>query len=112
MYGLLHRLLLALAWLTLGCSAPPAAPGAPPAPAPAASAALPPAPAPPLASGPAVSTPSRPVAEPLRPPQPVRVATIGIAAEAPIFLAYEQGYFRDLGLEVEFIRLASGSDSA
>src|SRR4051794_24253719 len=105
-------LLLALAWLAVGCSAPPVAPGAPPAPAPAASVAPALASAPPPASGGAAPSPRRPVAEPLSPPQPVRVATIGIAAEAPIFLAYEQGYFRDLGLEVEFIRLASGSDSA
>jgi ABC-type nitrate/sulfonate/bicarbonate transport system substrate-binding protein len=105
-------LAIPLVCLTLACTAAPApssAPAAPPAVPPGAPAAASAAPTP---SAPAASAASRPAAQPLSPPEPVRVATIGIAAEAPIFLAYEQGYFRELGLEVEFVRLASGSDSA
>lgn len=34
----------------------------------------------------------------------VRVGTIGLTCEAPIYTAYENGYFKDEGLEVEFVR--------
>src|SRR5580765_168855 len=34
----------------------------------------------------------------------VRVGFIGLTCEAPIFAAYENGYFKDEGLEVELVR--------
>jgi ABC-type nitrate/sulfonate/bicarbonate transport system substrate-binding protein len=105
---------MALVCGALACTAAPPERGATavPAAAPGASAAAPPALSAAPAGAPAASAASRPAAQPLSPPQTVRVATIGIAAEAPIFLAYEQGYFLELGLDVDFERLASGADSA
>ena len=36
--------------------------------------------------------------------QKVKVGTIGLTCEAPIYSAYENGYFKDEGIEVEFVR--------
>src|SRR5262245_17488330 len=35
---------------------------------------------------------------------PIRVGYIGLTCEAPIFSAYENGFFREEGLDVEFIK--------
>ncbi len=34
----------------------------------------------------------------------IRVGTIGLTCEAPLYSAYENGFFKDEGLEVEFVR--------
>ncbi len=105
----LHRPSCGWAWLVVGllvalvaCSAPPSAPTAKPAaegPAPAAAAAR------------APTSPTVPTAvQPLTPPVPVKVGTLGIGSEAAIYIAYERGYFRDEGLEVELIHFARGSE--
>jgi NitT/TauT family transport system substrate-binding protein len=49
-------------------------------------------------------------AEPLNPPQRVRLANVGLAAQAPTFLALEQGYFRELGIEIEIVNMNSTSE--
>src|SRR5262245_22540423 len=109
MSGLRRISIVLIAWLVLGCTAAPAAaPPANPAPAPpAASGGAPAASSQPSAAGAAgsqaagasgassgqssasapASAGGRIVAQPVDPPQRVRVATIGIAAEAPIYLA-------------------------
>jgi NitT/TauT family transport system substrate-binding protein len=99
-----------------GASAPAASPAKPaaaaPAPAPAAA-----APAAPSGSGtePAAGQPAaasaRPVPQPISPPVKIRVDSIGIAAEAPLFLAIEQGYMQELGIEIELIRLQGSADT-
>src|SRR5581483_2259059 len=43
----------------------------------------------------------REVPRPLDPPQRVRIADAGLAAQGPTYLAVEHGYFRELGLDVE-----------
>jgi ABC-type nitrate/sulfonate/bicarbonate transport system substrate-binding protein len=40
----------------------------------------------------------------------LRVGYLPIAAELPLFVAIEQGYFRDAGIEVELIRFASSNE--
>jgi NitT/TauT family transport system substrate-binding protein len=59
------------------------------------------------AAGPGGAT----TAPPLSPPQKVRVDSIGIAAEAPLYLAIEHGYFRELGLELDLTPLTGTSDT-
>src|SRR5437016_5334980 len=109
---------LLLAWLVVACTPTPSRPpaAAQPAAAPPASAAVP-SPAVGVGGGgtqpadrAAPSAGGATVAQPVDPPQRVRVDSIGIAAEAPIFLAIEQGYFRELGLEIEQIRLQGSAD--
>src|SRR5262245_13210784 len=107
-------LVVLVVWLAIGCGAP-ARSGAPAA-APAAAAPTAGAVAAPdgraaagsggaaPASGQTASGGGAVVARPLNPPQKVRVDSIAIAAEAPIYLAIEQGYFRELGLDVELTR--------
>ncbi len=108
----LPRLVLLAVWLVVACaqpSAPPAAPAqAPPAPAPAqaASAAL----APP-ASGPAPSAGARPTVPVLEPPQLVRVSYTQSAGEVPLYLGLEHGYFTELGLQVEPVRIPGSADT-
>ncbi|HZU06772.1 MAG TPA: ABC transporter substrate-binding protein [Chloroflexota bacterium] len=102
-------LLLAAAWVAAACTAParPTAPsGAPPAAPPAAT-----GPAP-TAGGPSAPAPSGAASapQPLQPPQPVRIASIGLAAQAPTYLAIEQGYFTELGLLPEVVPLTTTAD--
>jgi NitT/TauT family transport system substrate-binding protein len=124
----------ALAWLVIAAllaSCGPAGVGAPapakPAAAPANSAAPPAAPAEssaaplpaaslPAAQAAAAAAPaSAPIAPtlalgPLSPPEPVKVGTsVGVTA-APIFIAIERGYFRDLGLDVETVPFNSAAE--
>lgn len=40
----------------------------------------------------------------------IRVGYLPIAAELPLFVAVEQGYFKQAGIEIELIRLASSND--
>lgn len=40
----------------------------------------------------------------------VRYGSVGGMTDAPLYVAQERGYFKDLGLEVEMTRLASGTD--
>lgn len=108
----LPPLVLLAVWLVVACarpSAPPAAPAqAPPAPAPAqaASAAL----APP-ASGPAPSAGARPTVPVVDPPQLVRVSYTQSAGEVPLYLGLEHGYFTELGLQVEPVRIPGSADT-
>ena len=48
---------------------------------------------------------------PLDPPRVVRIANSGLAAQAPTFLAIEEGYFAELGLAPEVINLPGTADS-
>jgi len=63
------------------------------------------------APGSQATTPGASPPQPLDPPQTVRVETIGIAAEAPLYLAIEQGYFKELGIDIEMIPLRGSSDT-
>ncbi|HEY7061493.1 MAG TPA: ABC transporter substrate-binding protein [Chloroflexota bacterium] len=100
--------------LTLtACSAQPApAPAARPPAEPAAPATAPAAPAPAAPATP--SSPASPAAPaavpPLSPPVAVKVGGLGIAAEAGIYIAMGKGYFRDEGLDVEFIQFGRGAE--
>jgi NitT/TauT family transport system substrate-binding protein len=43
------------------------------------------------------------VARPLEPPQRVRIADTGLAAQAPTYLAVEHGSFREMGFDVDVV---------
>src|SRR5829696_6294325 len=47
---------------------------------------------------------------PLSPPVTVRVGVQGSAANAPIYIGYERGYFRQEGLNLELINLPSANE--
>jgi NitT/TauT family transport system substrate-binding protein len=55
---------------------------------------------------------ARPEAQvaPLSPPVTVRVGVQGSAANAPIYIGYERGYFRQEGLNLELINLPSANE--
>lgn len=40
----------------------------------------------------------------------IRIGYLPIAAELPLFVAVEKGYFKEAGIEVELVRLASSND--
>jgi NitT/TauT family transport system substrate-binding protein len=42
--------------------------------------------------------------------QKMRIGYLPIAAELPLFVAIEKGYFKEAGIEVELVRLASSND--
>jgi NitT/TauT family transport system substrate-binding protein len=46
-------------------------------------------------------------ATPLNPRQRVRVISIGLAGQAPTYIAVERGYFEQLGLDVELVTMAT-----
>src|SRR5690348_384612 len=89
--------------------------------APAAAPASAPAQAPPSAGGsgglaPATGNQAAPpasaAAKPVPLPQPltVRFANAGIAAQTPTFLGIEQGYFQELGINIEVHEITSTND--
>jgi NitT/TauT family transport system substrate-binding protein len=88
-----------------GPAAPAAPSAAPPSAAPAGSAPAGSAPT----QSPAAPTAYRPTA--LVPPVSLRVGVIGGTSDAGIYVAYEKGYFRDEGLDVEIIPFTNSSDT-
>src|SRR5712692_7218779 len=91
-------LLLSLALVCAACG-PASATGSPSAPA-----------APP--SAPAAAPTARAVVQPLNPPVQVRYGSQEQVSGVGLYLAQEKGYFKEEGLEVEFIRVGGGPDSA
>src|SRR5579884_2515655 len=91
----LASLLVAIG-LALACrpSAAPAPTGSAPAPPPA------PPPAPAGAQAPAPSAPARPELV-TSPPVTVKVGYLPVASWAPLFIAQERGYCREVGLDIE-----------
>jgi NitT/TauT family transport system substrate-binding protein len=89
----------------LGCqSAAPAAPAAPATARPAAPAAAAPTAAAPAAAAGAQTTTAptaRGMPAPLSPPVTVKVGVLASISDSGIFIGYERGYYRDLGLELE-----------
>src|SRR5215207_4666624 len=62
---------------------------------------------------PAATVAARPDAAqvaPLSPPVTVRVGVQGSAANSPIYIGYERGYFRQEGLNLELINLPSANE--
>lgn len=49
---------------------------------------------------------------PLNPPVSLKVGVLGVEAEAGLYLASDRGYFKDEGLNVEFVPFGSGQDQA
>ena len=108
MWSQIARALVFTAALAAGCSAagssaPPARPGVAPA-----STSAPATPAPPAVAP--TTAPAAAQAVPLNPRQTVRVVSIGLAGQAPTYLAIEQGYLAELGLDVEIVNLAGTND--
>jgi ABC-type nitrate/sulfonate/bicarbonate transport system substrate-binding protein len=124
--GWIALIVLTAVILVAACAGPPAGSGAAPAarsgePA-AASGSGPtsgtPA-APPSASGATASATSQapgsasgsvPAPRPLDPPQTVRIANVGLAAQGPTYLAIEHGYFAELGLIPEVVFMNSTTE--
>jgi NitT/TauT family transport system substrate-binding protein len=92
--------------VSVACGGRASAPVAPAAAAPPSATAAP-------ASGQAQSAPTGEAYQttPLSPAVPVRVGVIGGSSDAGIYIAYEKGYFRDEGLDVEIIPFANSSDT-
>ncbi len=87
-----------------GCAGPVAAPAAKPAAAPA--------PSGPTQPGAPTAAATAPAAvHPLSPPVALRVGTIGLNGEIGMFVAQERGYYRDEGLEVEFVPFRSAAEA-
>ncbi len=63
-------------------------------------------PAPTAAPGPPALAPDPPLSPPVR----VRAGTLGLLTEAGLYIAYERGYFREEGLDVELVRFARGAE--
>jgi NitT/TauT family transport system substrate-binding protein len=104
-------LVLILLVLALGvaCAPAPAVPAVKPAAAPAAPPATTAAPAAPPAA--AAGPPSAAAAQPLSPPVTMRIGAIGLGGEVGMFVAQERGYFRDEGLDVEFVPFRSAAEA-
>src|SRR5262245_33179179 len=81
-------------------SGPPASSTAQPAPA---GAAAPPAAAPGAAVQPAAAVP--------QPPVQLKVGTQRLSSDAPMYAAYERGYFTEQGLDVEFVEIGASAAS-
>jgi ABC-type nitrate/sulfonate/bicarbonate transport system substrate-binding protein len=100
---------LTLVCLALACTGAPSAQPAPSAASGAAPTAASTAPTPPRAA--ATSPPASPAAAvPLNPPRKVRVAHVGFMPQFSTWLALENGYFRELGLDLEMEPLVGTSD--
>ena len=66
----------------------------------------------PLAAAPAAAEAStRTVAPQLDPPQTVRFSYTQIAAETPVYLAIEHGYFKELGINAELIPMTNATET-
>jgi NitT/TauT family transport system substrate-binding protein len=59
----------------------------------------------------AVPTPAAPAATEAPQLTPVTIGNTGNTADAPLFIAYEKGYFRDQGLDVKFQYFQSANDT-
>jgi NitT/TauT family transport system substrate-binding protein len=57
-----------------------------------------------------VASPAAAAVAPLNPPVKVRAGTLSLAVEAPLYVAFDKGYFRDEGLDVDIIPFATGGD--
>lgn len=55
--------------------------------------------------------PSAPVPLPSPEPMPLRVVRLPFLGQAPLFIAEEEGYFAEQGLQIEFIELTSGAEA-
>ncbi|HLH24928.1 MAG TPA: ABC transporter substrate-binding protein [Chloroflexota bacterium] len=107
MWSQLAAALVGVVVVAVGCAAPRATPPAPGAPA----ASAPSAPTSALgAAAPAAPAPTAAQPAPLNPRQTVRVVSIGLAAQAPTYLAIDQGYLSDLGIDVELVNLPGTND--
>lgn len=62
-----------------------------------------------MALGAAVSAQAQQKLEPLNPPRTVKVATVGQASDAVLYVAIEKGYFKDLGLNVDLVTFQSAA---
>src|SRR4051794_28483513 len=62
------------------------------------------------AASPAAASAPTTEAAPAGPPLKVQVVTARLAAEAPTFVALDRGYFREAGLDVDLVPLATTSD--
>jgi ABC-type nitrate/sulfonate/bicarbonate transport system substrate-binding protein len=92
-----YRLILTLVWLAAACSAPAAAPT--PAAAPVNTAA-------------AAAQPTSASAQPAQAAQPAAITVVWTAvtgANGPLWTAYEEGYFKQQGLDVTLTHIASTS---
>jgi ABC-type nitrate/sulfonate/bicarbonate transport system substrate-binding protein len=49
--------------------------------------------------------------QPLNPPVNVHVAYTGAAAESATFVAYDRGYFKDEGIDLDLVRVKTGQDA-
>jgi NitT/TauT family transport system substrate-binding protein len=63
-----------------------------------------------LRPAPAAARPDAAQVAPLNPPVTVRVGVQGSAANAPIYIGYERGYFRQEGLNLELVNLPSANE--
>jgi ABC-type nitrate/sulfonate/bicarbonate transport system substrate-binding protein len=113
-------LLVVVAWLVMACApapaqpsgaAKPAAPAAAPAKPAAATAAPAQAPAASTAGALAASAGGRVAATPLDPPQVVRMSYTQSAGEVPLYLGVEHGYFTEVGIQIDLVRIPGSADS-
>jgi NitT/TauT family transport system substrate-binding protein len=84
--------------------------GAPSAAGPASAAAPPTAPSGAPAAAPAAAAPSS--AAPSAPPRTVKVTlgVLGTTSDGPMFVAYDRGYFKEQGLDVELVPFATSTE--
>ncbi|HEY7061575.1 MAG TPA: ABC transporter substrate-binding protein [Chloroflexota bacterium] len=102
--------LLAGALLLAGCGQ--GSRGAAPAPAEPPRAAAP-APSAPAAQAPASQAPAAPAAPAAAPSEPVHVryASQFASSDVPLFIAVDKGYFREAGIDFEFVRFGNSSEA-
>jgi NitT/TauT family transport system substrate-binding protein len=96
--------------LLVACGAPAAAPAKPPA-ASGSALAAPPAPAGGApAAPPAASAPASGSVQPLQPAVSVKAGAYELSGNAGLFVAFDRGYFRDEGLDVELVDVRNTPD--